>query len=222
MTPNITTIRRRVAPALLVVLLLPGEAPAQTTITSTTTTQGNLALGESSGPPKGYAFLLPPPTSRVPEVFVQLTPEDDLIPPDQWTWKVVTTDNDLKSALTLRWYAQAACPDDLTSLQVIGPGGTLTQNPLWNPIWGYFKTQSFTVDTIKDVCLNWANDDENACDPADPGEGCAVYETFNLTGGVLPAGPADRLRLKASCTSGPLPDTYYAASVRLRCDRGSY
>jgi hypothetical protein len=221
MTPNPLTIRTLAATAVLVALILPGDARAQTAITSTTPREDNLQLKESSGGPKGYAFLLPILSSgRLPQVLVQLKPEDNLVPPDQWTWNVTTTDNELKWALTTKWYAQAACPDDLTQLQVIGPGGTLTQNPLWNPIWGYFQTQSFTIDTVKDVCVNWSN--ANTCDPTDPGEGCALYETFDLVGGVLPAGPADRLRLKASCTSGPVADTYYAPSVRVRCDRTPY
>ena len=219
MKPNM--IRTVVVAAVLAVLIPQADAHGQTTTATTTTTQGNLQLGESSGPPKGYAFLLLPSTSgRIPEISVKLKPEDNLIPPDQWTWKVTSTDNELRSALTMQWYAQAACPDNLTNLQVIGPGGTLTQNPLWNPIYGYFKTQSFTTDTVKDVCVNWSN--ANTCDPADPGEGCALYDTFDLVGGVNPPGPAARLRLKASCTSGPVADTYYAAKVRVRCDRGNW
>jgi hypothetical protein len=207
-----------VATLVLVAVTLAGNAHAQTTITATST-QSNLGLKESSGPPKGYAFLLPTKPARS-HVLVQLRPEDNLIPPDQWTWEVTTTENELKSALTQTWYAQAACPDTLTNLQVIGPGGTLTQNPLWNPIFGYFKTQSFTTGTVKDVCVDWAN--AHACDPSDPGEGCPLYEDFDLVGGVLPAGPADRLRLKASCGTGPIVDTYYAPTVRVRCDRGAF
>jgi hypothetical protein len=218
MTLNTTTMRRLFTTAMLATLIVPGDTRAQTTTTATST-QSNLALGETSGPPKGYAFLLPPTPTRS-HVLVQLKPEDDLIPADQWTWKVMTTDNELKSALTQKWYAQAACPDNLTNLQVVGPGGTLTQNPLWNPIWGYFQTQSFTTATVKDVCVDWAN--SHACDPMDPGEGCPLYKDFDLVGGILPAGPADRLRLKASCTSGVVADRYYAPSVRVRCDRASY
>ena len=141
-----------------------------------------------------------------------------MIPPDQWTWKVVRPTNGVKCDLSFKWYAQASCPDALTFLQVSGPGGTLTQNPLWNPIWGYFKTQSFTIDTVENVCIGWSN--ANTCDPTDPD--CQVWETFDLVGGVNPASPADRLRLKASCASGPLPTLDYFPTMRLRCDRGPY
>ena len=102
-----------------------------------------------------------------------MDPVDTSLPPWHWTWEVVDpSDNALKSLLTFKWYGQAACPDDLTLLQVTGPAGTLTQSPLANPVWGYFHTQSFTVDTVKDVCIAWAN--ENTCDPAEPG--CVLNE----------------------------------------------
>ena len=200
MTTNTPTTRILAATAALVALTLQGNAGAQTSSASTPLPHRNLQLKESGGEPKGYAFLLPIlPNGRIPEVLVQLSPENNFDPPDEWTWEVVTSDNELKSALSMKWYAQASCPDALTLLQVSGPGGTLTQNPLWNPIWGYFNTQSFTIDTVKDKCVNWSN--AHTCDPADPGTGCATYETFDLVGGVSPAGPADQLRLRASCAA---------------------
>ena len=185
---------------------LPGRALGQTGTVST------LKIVQS-GEPKGYAFLIPPKSTR--EVFVDVRPDSTIPPPDQWTWHVDNSDAQIKSALSMKWYAQASCPDDLTLLQVVGPAGTLTQNPLINPIWGTFSTQSFTVATIKNVCTDWAN--ETTCDPAEPG--CQLYEIFNLVGGVAPATNADRLRLKASCSSGALPTLDYAAKVRLRCNR---
>ncbi len=177
----------------------------------------NLNLDFSSGPPRGYAFLLavPPEKGRVHEVFVDVRPGDTHLPPDQWSWEVDQSNAQIKSAVTFKWYAQASCPDDLTLLQVSGPAGTLTKNPLANPIWGHFSTQSFTVDTIRNVCSDWA--ESPSCDPAEPG--CQIYETFELTGGVAPSSMADRLRLKASCTSGALPTQDYAAKIRLRCNR---
>jgi hypothetical protein len=159
------------------------------------------------------------PEGRAPEVQIQLKPDPSYVPPSDWTWKIVDpSDAALASHLSFKWYAQASCPDDLTLLQVSGPGGTLTQNPLINPIWGYFNTQSFTLSTVKNVCVDWAT--ANNCDPIEPG--CPLYETFDLVGGVNPATPADRLRLKASCTSGPVADTFYAPVLRLRCNRGPY
>lgn len=190
-------------------LALPGHVSAQV-ISGTTTS--NLGIVQS-GDPRGYAFLIPPRGFK--EVFIDLRPDSTIPPPDQWTWHVDNSNAQIKSALVMKWYAQASCPDNLTLLQVTGPAGTLTQNPLYNPIWGYFKTQSFTVDTIKNVCTDWAN--ENACDPAEPG--CQLYEIFDLVGGIAPATNADRLRLKASCSSGPLPTLDYGAKVRLRCNR---
>jgi len=205
------------AAAALTVITPLTDAYAQTG-TVASPTAGNLGL-KSPGDPQGYAFLKQTlPSGRQPEVTVHLRPESKDGSPDAWTWKVTDSDNALKSALSLNWYAQASCADNLTQLQVTGPGPALVQNPLSNPIWGPFKAQSFSLTTVKDVCVNWAN--THACDPADPGEGCAIYETFDLVGGVNPAGPADRLRLKASCTSGQVADTYYAPVMRLRCDRG--
>jgi hypothetical protein len=179
--------------------------------------QGNLNLGYGTGEAKGYAFLLPvaPTSGRPHEISVDLRPDSTLPPPEQWTWHVDTPPNQLKSMLTTTWYAQASCPDALTLLQVTGPGGVLTQNPLHNPIWGNFKTQTFTVDTIVGVCTEWAN--ANQCALGDPG--CDTEETFSLVGGVAPASAADRLRLKASCGGGPLPTIDYAPKLSLRCNR---
>lgn len=191
----------------LACLSLPSHVLGQTTGTTS-----NLRIVQS-GEPRGYAFLIPPKKAK--EVFIDLRPDSTIPPADQWTWHVDNSDAQIKSALSMKWYAQASCPDDLTLLQVIGPAGTLTQNPLINPIWGTFSTQSFTVDTIKNVCTDWAN--ETTCDPAEPG--CQLYEIFDLIGGVSPATNADRLRLKASCSSGALPTLDYAAKVRLRCNR---
>jgi hypothetical protein len=213
--------KMRTASALAAITILAGlstSREARGQVRSTTTT-GSLGLGESGGAPKGYAFLLPvcPATSGVHEVAVDLRAENPEQPANQWNWYVTQSIAQIKGALTFKWYGQAACPDDLTSLQAVTPGGTLTQNPLANPIWGYFNAQSFTVDTIKDVCTDWAQ--ANACDPFDPGEGCPVYTTFDLVGGVAPASSADTLKLKASCSSGPLPTQNYGVKLRLRCNR---
>ncbi len=218
MTRHARIITALAAAAVLSVVVPSRHAYGQTG-TVTTQTAGNLGL-KSPGEPKGYAFLKQMlPSGRQPEVFVHLKPESKEGLADTWTWKVTDTDGALKSALGFTWYGQASCPDNLTQLQVSSPGGLLVQNPLNNPVWGTFKAQSFSVTTVKDVCVNWAN--ANACDPSVPGEGCAEYETFDLVGGVNPSGPGDRLRLKASCTSGPVADAYYAPAMRLRCDRGS-
>jgi len=187
----------------------------------TTLPQGNLNLDEIGTQPKGYAFLMQVmPEGRTPYTYVNLRAEATVGPPETWNWKVISTDNELRWRLNMKWYAQAACPDALTNLQVVGPAGTLTQNPLHNPIWGYFSTQSFTIETVKDICEEWAN--ANKCDPKDPGTGCPIYEDFNLVGGVAPASNADRLRLKASCVGGPVADTYYGPKLRIRCDREPY
>lgn len=216
MTKNTPTISTIAAATVLVALSVQGNIRAQ--VATTPPPSGNMKLQESAGGPKGYSVLLPVvPGGKVPDVAVIMHPDSTLPPAEDWTWHVDTTDAALKTAVTFKWYAQAACPDDLTLLKAVGPAGTLTQNPLKNPIWGYFSTQSFTVDTLKDVCLDWAN--SNKCDIFDPGTGCALYETFSLVGGVSPATSADRLRLKASCTSGPLPDQVAAASLRLRCSK---
>ena len=204
--------------AITIVAMVSTTRDAYGQVRSTATT-GNLGLGVSGGEPKGYAFLLPtyPTTTGVHEVFVDLRAENPEKPANEWTWYVTQSDAQIKGAVTFKWYGQAACPGDLTLLQAVTPGGTLTQNPLSNPIWGYFNAQSFTVDTIRNVCTDWAQD--NACDPFDPGEGCPVYDTFDLVGGIAPAAAADTLKLKASCSSGPLPTQSYGVKVRLRCNR---
>ena len=210
------------ATATLFALTVHGTVRGQTRVNplpATTLPQGNLALDEIGTVPKGYAFLIQSlPEGRAPYIHVQMKPESSVGAPEDWTWKVANTDNELKWGATMKWYAQAACPDALTYLSVSGPGGLLVQNPLKNPIWGYFSTQSFTIDTIKDVCEDWAN--AHPCDPTDVS--CPVYEDFNLVGGVAPASNADRLRLKASCASGPAADTYYGPQLRIRCDRAPY
>jgi hypothetical protein len=225
MTRNVTRTLTLAAAAVALALALPGDGRGQEVAAGSATGRGsgprrhgNLDLKEGGGTPKGYAFLLQIlPQGRAPEVSIELAPEDTSLPPDNWTWYVSNpSDNGLESLLSFKWYAQASCPDVLTLLRVSGPGGTLTQNPLYNPIWGYFNTQSFTVDTVKNVCIDWAND--NTCDPAEPG--CVLYETIELVGGVAPATAADRLRLQASCASGPVADTSYAPLLSVRCVRG--
>ena len=215
------TAKMLTASALATMTILAGVPVSRNALAQvrTGTTTGNLGLGESSGPPKGYAFLLPvyPATAGVHEVAIDLRAQNPADPANEWNWYVTQSDAQIRGALTFKWYGQAACPDDLTSLQAVTPGGTLTQNPLSNPIWGYFNAQSFSVDTIKNVCTDWAQD--NLCDPFDPGEGCPVYTTFDLCGGVAPASAADTLKLKASCTSGPLPTQNYGVKVHLRCNR---
>ena len=224
MTTKTTKWTTLAATAALFALTAIGTARAQIRVNplpATTLPQSNLALDEIGTEPKGYAFLMQIlQEGRAPYAHIQLKPESKVGPPETWNWKVVNTDNELKSALTMKWYAQASCPDALTHLSVSGPGGTLVQNPLKNPIWGYFSTQSFTIGTVKEICEDWAN--SPSCDPSDPGTGCAEYEEFNLVGGIAPASNADRLRLKASCVSGAVADTYYAPKLRIRCDRGPY
>jgi hypothetical protein len=186
---------------------------------ATTLPQGTLVLGEIGTQPKGYAFLKQVlQEGHTPYAEIQLKPESTVGPPETWNWIVANTPNELKWALTMKWYAQASCPDALDYVSVSGPGGLLIDNSPKNPIWGHFTTQSFTIDTVTDLCEDWAN--ANKCDPFDAG--CAGYEDFNLVGGVAPASNADRLRLKAACATGPLPDMDYWPKLRVRCDRGAY
>lgn len=174
-------------------------------------------LRESGGSGKGYAFIMQIlPEGRAPEVRVYLRPDPTWAHPSDWVWTSPHPgDNQLEHELSFKWYGQASCPDDLTSLTLTGPEGTLVQNPLSNPIWGYFHAQSFTLDTVRNICIDWATD--NNCDPIDPG--CQHEESFDLVGGVGLTSPADRLLLKASCVGGPVANTYYAPVMRLTCDR---
>jgi hypothetical protein len=198
------------------VVLVFQAVPVRAQITGGTTRELGLKSNDAS---QGYAILkqIFGPDGRA-ELHVNLTPDSTIPPPEDWTWKIADSDASIKAGVNLTWYAQAACPDNLTDLRVSGPGGTLVQNPLFNPVSGYFQTQSFTVATVKDVCVNWANDHQ--CDILDPGNGCALNEIFDLVGGMGPSGPADRLRLRASCATGPVADVYYAPKLRLVCQRG--
>jgi len=183
---------------------------------------GELDL-RSPGAPAGYAFLFQsmrdPYTGALlpggmPDVHIEVKARSRT--PVEWYADV--NDTVLAGDLTFRWYAQASCPDDLTNLQVNGPGGTLTQSPLYDPIYGYFETQSFTVQTIKDICVKWATETGAQCLPPEPGV-CQIKETFILEGGTAPTTNADRLQLKASCTSGPVANRYYAPRMKLVCHR---
>ncbi|MCO7226720.1 hypothetical protein [Pleionea sp. CnH1-48] len=177
----------------------------------------NLDLELTDQPNKGYAFIkqILDRDREVPFVTVSLrnTPTWEL--PENWTWEVVNpSDNQLKHDLTFKWYDQAACPGDLTHLSVNGPGGYKVQNPLKNPIAGYFNYQSFDHQNIKNICVDWAT--TNNCDPTDPG--CQLYEEFNLVGGVFPVAN-DLLNLRAQCANGTMIDNLYAPVMTLRCDR---
>lgn len=182
--------------------------------------RGNLDIRITNGESVGYAFIkqilpLQEGVRELPYVVVEVTPEEMWQPYYDWEWEVKSPNNNqLESDLTFDWYGQASCPGSLTSLTVSGPGGSLSQSPLTNPVWGYFKYQSFDVDTAKNICLEWA--EAGNCDFIVPGKGCPVYETFIVTGGSMQA-PNDRLRLKASCNTGPVADEYIAPKMELRC-----
>jgi hypothetical protein len=201
------------AAVLLVSLALAGNASAQHSH------PGELGLVESGGEARGYAIIQQVlDEGRAPYIQIHLQPYPSSAPPEEWTWEINDPpDSTLEHNLTFEWYAQASCPDDLTDLRVNGPGGLQVQNPLANPIWGYFYAQSFTLDTVKNVCLDWAN--ANNCDIYEPGIGCELYETFSLVGGLAPATNTDRLHLQASCASGPVANSFYAPVLQVRCSR---
>lgn len=175
--------------------------------------------------PRGYAFIMQIPERAEPYyapdpplVVVHLRHEPTWGPPEDWSWYVSDpNDTGLAHDLTLTWYGQASCPDDLTSLQINGPGGLATQNPLSNPIAGYFEYQSASVDRVKDICVQWAEADN--CDPIEPG--CQLEETFMLYTDVA-AEPGDYIELSGSCASGPLPTAQYLPEIEVRCTRANY
>lgn len=175
--------------------------------------------------PRGYAFIKqilertePYYKPQPPRVVVHLRHEPSWGPPWEWSWYVSDpNDTTLAHDLTTKWYGQASCPDDLTSLQINGPGGLAIQNPLSNPIAGYFEYQSASVDRVKDICVQWA--EENNCDPTEPG--CQLQETFNLFNDVS-AKPGDYIKLSGSCASGPLPMSQYLPKIELLCTRANY
>ena len=175
--------------------------------------------------PRGYAFIKqilerrdPLAAPEPPRVVVYLKHEPSGGPPSDWSWYVSDpNDTVLSHDLTIEWYGQASCPDDLTSLQINGPGGLASQNPLTNPIAGYFEYQSASVDRVKDICVHWA--EANNCDPTEPG--CQLEETFNLYVDVTPE-PGDYIELSGSCASGPLPTAHYLPDIELLCTRANF
>jgi hypothetical protein len=184
----------------------------------------DLGLEETNGGPiHGYAFIKqilerPEPylAPEPPRVVVYLRPEPSYVPPEEWSWEVYNpSDTQLAYDLTVRWYGQASCPDDLTNLMINGPGGLATQSPLSNPIYGYFNYQSASVDRVKEICVQWA--ENNNCDPIETD--CQKQETFNLFSDVTPEG-SDFIVLSGSCSEVPLTTSSpYLPEIELRCDR---
>lgn len=181
--------------------------------------EDNLDMRLSNGEAEGYAFIkqifprektLP----AIPALTIELEAEDPFLPFD-WVWQVKSfNENALKASLTFDWYGQASCPGSLEDLSIDGPGGAKSQNPLTNPIWGYFKYQGFSVDTVVQRCEDWAND--NNCDPKVPG--CVQQVDFNLVGGAALA-PNDLVHLTAKCDSGIVADEKVAPIMTLKCIR---
>ena len=112
MTHKMSVTRIVAAVVGLAGLALPGHVLAQGKSRPPTS---NLGIVQS-GDPRGYAFLLPPKGQT--EVFIDVRPDSTVPPADEWTWHVDNSDAQIKSALVMKWYAQASCPDNLTLLQV--------------------------------------------------------------------------------------------------------
>ncbi|VAW98633.1 hypothetical protein MNBD_GAMMA19-1658 [hydrothermal vent metagenome] len=184
------------------------------------TKRGNLDIGISNGESEGYAFIKQIFPRRdyvqdLPFISIEMVPETSYLPVWEWVWEPKeNNDSILEAELTFEWYGQASCPNELTNLQVNGPGGNMTQNPLVNPIYGYFQYQSFSVDTVRNICTNWAN--KNNCNPNEPG--CVQNETFIITGGTADA-PNDLLHLNASCDTVSVANELVAPQMELRCYR---
>lgn len=196
--------------------------------TTTRGTTGNLDMKLTNGEAEGYAFIkqifpLVRGVRTVPEVIVKVQPDDSSSPFWEWTWEVFHEgpDTALAALLNFQWYGQASCPDDLVDFRISGSDGTRIQNPLTNPVYGYFNYQAFSVDTVENVCLNWAT--ENNCDVFVPGQSsCELDHTFDLIGGSELA-PDDEVLVNASCKSGPVAYDYVAPVMKLRCIRsGSF
>ena len=203
--------------AVLFMALCTGAIHAQESYKTHRGGPTNLDLDLTDEHHRGYAFFkqIFDRDREIPFVTVSLRNTPSWETPDNWTWEVVHPgDNQLKSDLTFKWYGQAACPGDLTHFSVNGPGGYQVQNPLSNPVAGYFNYQSFDEQNIKNICVNWAT--ANNCDPLDPG--CQLYEEFNLVGGVFPVAN-DVLNLSAKCANGTTINKPYAPVMTLRCDR---
>jgi hypothetical protein len=221
--PNMNTTKQNLKPgamrAALVAIALALALGGSTAYGQDHDGPGNLDMTLTNGEARGYAFIKQIlQDGRAPHVRIYLRHDPSWGPPSDWTWYVSDpNDTVLEYDLTVKWYGQASCPDDLTNFQINGPGGLQTQNPLVNPIDGYFEYQSFNLDTVKDICVSWAT--KNNCDPIEPG--CQLEETFELFIDVAPESD-DFISLKASCQSGPLPDSHYLPVLSLTCDRANY
>jgi len=203
--------------ALFIIVGTTNLAHAQDSYKASPSGHTNLDLDLTDRAHKGYAFIkqIFDRDREIPFATVSLRNTPAWETPDNWTWEVANpNDNQLKNELTFKWYGQAACPSELTQFTLNGPGGYQVQNPLKNPVAGYFNYQSFDHQNIKNICVNWATN--NNCDPLEPG--CQLYEDFNLVGGVSPTA-SDLLNLSAKCANGTSINKPYAPVMTLRCDR---
>jgi hypothetical protein len=135
-----------------------------------------------------------------------------------WEYEVKTTDNELRNQLTLVWYAQAACAGGLAKVQVTGPGGVKNQPlaPGQPTVHGKFSYQSFTIATIKKICVDWAEQTP----PGWPGAPMvAQYEEWDLVGGNPPTTFSDQLTLNWQCQGGLPMSSLYQPKIHLRCSR---
>ncbi|MEO1621864.1 MAG: hypothetical protein AAFU53_12645 [Cyanobacteria bacterium J06632_3] len=183
--------------------------------------------------PQNYAFLKQrrfpdlPPSNEFGFVAVELRALDSNGTPvpqalvaaewsSNWTWEVRTTDNEIRRAVTLRWLGQASCQDRLTLFRVTGPDGEVRTQTLGadqTTVSGNFTMQSFRVETIKKIAINWASQ------PIPQGAPVPLFTEFNLAGNELPATRFDRLVLNASCASGEQLGGIFYPRVTLQVNR---
>jgi hypothetical protein len=184
-------------------------------------------LGPSRGPTRikghGGDYALLKPLRQPGYVLLQLKADKgevlDAAWDPTWVWSSSTTDHELENEAKLEWYGQASCAKGIQSFKVYGPGGTQSQTLKADQksLHGNFEAQSFTVATLKKICIDWAKKKPVGWPKTD--QLVEQYHEWDLTGGLSPTGSADRLHLVASCKGGGTIDHYYGGKLRLRCSR---
>lgn len=181
---------------------------------------------ETPGGGRDYALLKQTHDPRAPSIWGYVLLELDVDKGEildepwdpSWEYESGTTDNELRHQLSLEWYGQASCAAGIQSMSVHGPGGTETQSlsPGQNTVHGKFGYQSFTLATIKKICVDWAEQTPPGW-PMAPMP--AQYEDFDLVGGLPPTTAADQLTLNWRCIGGAPQSSTYQPKIRLRCSR---
>lgn len=125
----------------------------------------------------------------------------------------------LRDALSINWFAQASCRNDLSRVSIAGPGGSIVQRfgPGRPSISGRTRYQSFEVEAVDDVCLAWAEEIVADCGwPLEPGAPCEIEKMF-VFGPDDPLPGSAAIVVAGNCTDGPLPQRTYVPRLEVTC-----